>query len=84
MKNAERYGIIMKKANPTYVEVKAYMHVGFSRLRLSFESMPSHKEIRKFSVQITGKTGYKIIDESTESRVVLLSRLERATRFGDG
>lgn len=84
MKNAERYGIIIKKANPTYVEVKAYMHVGFSRLRLSVESMPSHKEIREFSVQIAGKTGYKIIDESTESRVVLLSRLERATRFGDG
>ena len=84
MKNVERYGIIIKKANPTYVEVKAYVHVGFSRLRLSFESMPSHKEIREFSVQITGKTGYKIIDESTESRVVLLSRLERATRFGDG
>jgi len=84
MKNAERYGIIIRKANPTYVEVKAYMHVGFSRLRLSVESMPSHKEIREFSVQIAGKTGYKIIDESTESRVVLLSRLERATRFGDG
>jgi len=84
MKNVERYGIIIKKANPTYVEVKAYVHVGFSRLRLSFESMPSHKEVREFSVQITGKTGYKIIDESTESRVVLLSRLERATRFGDG
>jgi wyosine [tRNA(Phe)-imidazoG37] synthetase (radical SAM superfamily) len=46
--------------------------------------MPSHKEIREFSVQIAWKTGYKIIDESTESRVVLLSRLERATRFGDG
>jgi tRNA wybutosine-synthesizing protein 1 len=84
MKNAERYGIIIKKANPTYVEVKAYMHVGFSRLRLGFENMPSHKDIQEFSVQIAGKTGYKKIDESTESRVVLLSRLERAARFGDG
>ena len=84
MKNAERYGIMLKKANPMYVEVKACVHVGFSRLRLSFESMPSHKEIREFSVQIVGETGYRIIDESTESRVVLLSRLERAARFGDG
>ena len=84
MKIAERYGIIIRKANPTHIEVKAYVHVGFSRLRLSFESMPSHKEIREFSVQIVGETGYRIIDESTESRVVLLSRLERAARFGDG
>ena len=84
MKIAERHGIIIRKANPTHIEVKAYVHVGFSRLRLSFESMPSHKEIREFSVQIVGETGYRIIDESTESRVVLLSRLERAARVGDG
>ena len=84
MKNAERYGANIEKANPTYVEVKAYTHVGFSRLRLGFESMPGQTEIRESSVQKAGKTGYRIIDESTESGFILLSRLVRAAEFGDG
>lgn len=84
MKNAKGYGAMIKKANPTYVEVKAYVHVGFSRLRLNFDSMPSHKQIREFSAQLAKETGYDIINESQESRVVLLSRLEKAVKFGDG
>ena len=46
--------------------------------------MPIHKEIRKFSDELAKETGYYVIDESPESRVVLLSRLKRAVRFGDG
>jgi tRNA wybutosine-synthesizing protein 1 len=84
MRNAKSYGELIRKANPTYVEVKAYMYVGFSRLRLSFDAMPSHREIRKFSDELAKETGYYVIDESTESRVVLLSRLKRTVRFGDG
>ncbi len=84
MKNAERHGTNIEKGNLTYVEGKAYTHVGFSRLRFGFESMPGQIEIRGFSVQKAGKTGYRIIDESTESRFILLSRLGRAPRFGDG
>lgn len=82
MKDVDGYAKLIRKANPTYVEAKAYMHVGFSRLRLGFESMPSHQEIRGFAEQIAIKTSYNIIDESQESRVVLLSRLEKSIRFG--
>lgn len=81
-KNAQAYAKLIEKANPTYVEPKAYMHVGFSRLRLSYENMPSYKEVREFAVRLAEETGYSIIDESKESRVVLLSRL-RSIRFGD-
>jgi len=84
MKNAKSYARIIGKANPTYVEPKAYMHVGFSRLRLGFESMPSHQEIRRFASQIAEESGYNIVDESIESRVVLLSRLKKPIRFGNG
>jgi len=84
MKNAKGYAKLVGKANPTYIEAKAYMHVGFSRLRLDYESMPSHSEIRDFSMKLAEETGYSIIDESTNSRVVLLSRLEKSLRFGDG
>jgi tRNA wybutosine-synthesizing protein 1 len=76
MKNIEGYSRIVEEANPTFVEPKAYMHVGFSRLRLGFENMPSHEEIREFAVQLAKETGYNVVDESTESRVALLSKLE--------
>jgi wyosine [tRNA(Phe)-imidazoG37] synthetase (radical SAM superfamily) len=46
--------------------------------------MPSHKEIREFSDELVKETGYDVIDEPMESRVVLLSSLKRAVRFGDG
>lgn len=76
------YARLIEKANPTYVEPKAYMHVGFSRKRLDFESMPTHKEIRDFAVELAGEASYNILDEAPESRVVLLSRLEKAIRLG--
>lgn len=82
MKNVKGYAKIIEKAKPTYVEPKAYMHVGFSRLRVGFENMPSHKEIREFGSELSDKTGYNIIDESVESRVVLLSKLEKTITFG--
>lgn len=81
MKNAEAYAKLVEKANPTYVEPKAYMHVGFSRLRLGYENMPSHREICEFARRLAKETGYNIIDESKESRVVLLSRLKKPIKF---
>ncbi len=83
IKNIKGYAKLIEKANPTYVEPKAYMHVGFSRLRLGYENMPSHKEICDFAAQLAKETGYNIIDESRESRVVLLGRLKKPIRFGD-
>ena len=74
----ESYARLIEKANPTYVEPKAYMHVGFSRLRLGYENMPSHMEIRGFAEALAKETGYNILDEASDSRVVLLSRLEKA------
>jgi tRNA wybutosine-synthesizing protein 1 len=84
MENTKGYSKLVRKANPTYIEAKAYMHVGFSRLRLGYEGMPSHGEIQDFSMRLAEETGYRIIDESSDSRVVLLSRLEKPLRFGEG
>jgi tRNA wybutosine-synthesizing protein 1 len=81
MNNIEGYAKLIEKSEPTYVEAKAYMHVGFSRLRLGYENTPSHAEIREFATRLAVETGYNVIDESEESRVVLLSKLKRARRF---
>jgi tRNA wybutosine-synthesizing protein 1 len=72
---------LIKKADPTYLEPKAYMHVGFSRLRMEYSNMPTHREIRNFAVQMSKETGYNILDEAEDSRVVLLSRLEKAIKL---
>ncbi len=72
---------LVKKANPTYLEPKAYMHVGFSRLRMDGSNMPSHMEIKEFGSQLSTELGYGMLDESPDSRVVLLSRLEKAIKL---
>jgi tRNA wybutosine-synthesizing protein 1 len=81
MKSVEEYAAIIEKASPTYIEAKAYMHIGFSSLRLSYENMPSHQEVYDFAECLAKLTSYRIIDESIESRVVLLSKHKRPTRF---
>ena len=50
------------------------MHVGDSRRRLEIGNMPYHKDIKDFSKELSKLSGYKIIDEKKESRVVLLSK----------
>jgi tRNA wybutosine-synthesizing protein 1 len=43
--------------------------------------MPTHNEIRQFAKDLAAFTGYKILNEATDSRVVLLSRLEKPIMF---
>jgi tRNA wybutosine-synthesizing protein 1 len=81
LKHPGRYARLVDRADPTYVEPKAYMHVGFSRLRLEYENMPQHREICDFASLLAGETGYAILDESRQSRVVLLSRLKKPIRL---
>ncbi len=81
LKHPELYAKLIEKANPTYVEPKAYMHVGFSRLRLTYSNMPLHEEIKDFAASLAEETSYNILDESEESRVVLLSRLEKPIKL---
>ncbi len=81
MKHPELYARLLEKSNVVYVEPKAYMHVGFSRLRLGFENMPTHREIQDFAAQLAEETGYNTLDEAPESRVVLLSRLEKPIKL---
>ena len=71
------YAKLISKADPTYIEPKAYMYIGYSRKRLAFENMPTYKQVREFSLKLAESTGYRIIDDSVESRVVLLSKLEK-------
>jgi tRNA wybutosine-synthesizing protein 1 len=81
MEFADGYAELVGKAEPTYIEAKAYMHVGFSGLRLDYANMPSHEEVYDFASRLAEKTGYNIIDEAPESRVVLLSKRRKLASF---
>lgn len=74
MTSPEGYARLMQAAQPDYIEVKAYMHLGFSRKRLAPENMPSIEEVLVFSRQVAESMDYCIADESKGSRVVLLSK----------
>ncbi len=71
---ARKFLRIVNKAKPDFIEAKAYMHLGYSRRRLSRDAMPEHSEILEFSKELSKLTSYKIKDESEISRVVLLER----------
>jgi len=81
LRDAEGYARLISRAEPTYVEPKAYVYVGMSRLRLKFENMPTHGEIMEFGQELSELTGYRILDESVPSRVLLLSRLEKPIKL---
>lgn len=72
MTNPEKYAELIKKANPDFVEIKAYMCVGSSRYRLTPDNMPTFDEVKSFAQKIGENCGKKIVNESEVSRVVLL------------
>jgi len=56
----------------TMLEVKAYMWVGHSRKRLKKENMPTHKDCKDFAEKLVKELNWKIIDEHTRSRAILI------------
>ncbi|MEE9525403.1 MAG: 4-demethylwyosine synthase TYW1 [Candidatus Woesearchaeota archaeon] len=73
--NPEQYAELIKKADPKFVEVKAYMWVGASQQRLDIKNMPIHSEVKEFSKEILKHLkNYKLKDEKKESRVILLAK----------
>jgi tRNA wybutosine-synthesizing protein 1 len=80
MNHPEKYAEIIKRADPDYVEVKAYMAVGYSRKRVGMLGMPTHEEIQEFARQLAEETGYIYTDEHRPSRVILLCRNEVAKK----
>ena len=74
--NLERvrgFSKILEEARPDFVEVKAYMHLGRSRLRLDRGSMPEHAEILEFASELAKLIDYEMIADVSPSRVALLS-----------
>lgn len=69
----DQYYELIEKADPDFVEPKAYVFVGASRERLRIENMPSHEMIKEFGKRLSSRLGYDVISEKPDSRVVLLA-----------
>lgn len=74
LKDPEKYAKLILKAEPDFIETKAFMHVGEAQQRLTREAMPSVEEIKEFSKRLSEFTGYEIKDFDISSRVALLKR----------
>lgn len=74
MNDPQGYAKLIETAEPDFVEVKAYMHLGSSRNRLGRDSMPTHQEVMEFATDLSGALGYSLKDDVPLSRVALLSR----------
>ncbi len=74
MSAPEKYAQLIERAEPDFVEVKGYVHVGESKKRLPLDAMPYHREVRDFAEQLSKELGYPITGEQEASRVVLLKK----------
>ncbi len=77
----EDYAKLDMKAEPNFIEPKAYVFVGYSRERLTIENMPSHEEVREFAKKMANLTSYYYEDEMKDSRVVLLSKIKNPPKI---
>ena len=69
---------LISLAKPWFIECKAYVRVGNSRERTVYENMPSHKDVKEFSIALSNELkklglNYPLKLEKKDSRVTLLT-----------
>jgi len=73
-----KYAEMFKQANPHFVELKSYMHVGRSTNRLEYSNSLDMDEVRHFASELANKSEvFSVMDESVMSRIVVLQNQER-------
>ncbi len=78
--NAKEFANMIEKSETDFVEIKAYMFLGYSRNRLKKENMPTHEEVKEFTKEIMEHlVNYEWEDEDEKSRITLLKN--KNTKF---
>jgi len=72
--NEEGFAKIIEEAQPIFVEIKGYMYLGYSRMRLEETNVPDMETIRSFAKRVAQLCNYDIMDENVPSRVICLKR----------
>ncbi|MFT4304337.1 MAG: 4-demethylwyosine synthase TYW1 [Candidatus Woesearchaeota archaeon] len=71
----DKYAELIKRADADFIELKAYMFVGESRLRLEEKNMPLHEEVIGISKELVKYLDdYEIVSEHVPSRVVMIAK----------
>ncbi len=71
----KEFAELLENTKTDFVEVKAYMYLGYSMQRLKRENMPTHAYIKQFTKKLLEyMPSYHYEDEQPESRIVLLKR----------
>ncbi|MFQ6087703.1 MAG: 4-demethylwyosine synthase TYW1 [Candidatus Methanofastidiosia archaeon] len=74
----KEYAELLAPSKPHFIEIKAYMYLGYSRRRLREENMPSHEKIFSYAEKfLKDLENFEIMDEREESRIILLSNQEK-------
>jgi tRNA wybutosine-synthesizing protein 1 len=77
MANPDWYAGLYRRADPDFVELKAYMHVGHSRGRLDRSTMPEHDAVVSFAERVQAHMPeHPVLKEVPASNVALLARTE--------
>ncbi len=88
-KYIQEFAELIKKANPHFIEVKSYMSLGYSLYKIGREGMLKHEEVKEWTKKLIKELNreverYEIVDESLDSRIVLLQnkirKIERQIR----
>ncbi len=71
----ENYAKLILQANPDFIEVKGYMHVGESQKVLYPSHMPTHEEVKTFAMKVLEHLpDYEYSSEHQPSNVTLLAK----------
>lgn len=71
----ENYAKLITRGDADFIEIKGYMHVGASQLRLSRDNMPEHEHVLRFAKEVAQYLPeYELVSEHLPSRVVLLAK----------
>ncbi|WP_290819448.1 4-demethylwyosine synthase TYW1 [Halovivax sp.] len=77
MHSPDWYAGLFQRAEPDFVELKAYMHVGHSRGRLDRETMPDHDGVVAFAEAVAEHMpDHPVVKDVPASRVALVSTVE--------
>jgi tRNA wybutosine-synthesizing protein 1 len=77
MTHPDWFAAMYQRADPDFVELKAYMHIGHSRGRLDRDSMPDHEAVVAFAEEVMADMpDHDVLKQVPASRVALLARTE--------
>ncbi|MHA1213513.1 MAG: 4-demethylwyosine synthase TYW1, partial [Candidatus Heimdallarchaeota archaeon] len=74
MFRAKDYVPLIRKANPSFIEIKGFVPVGFSQYRVTRDNMPYIEDIQAFTNLILEEMpDYEQVFAMPESKVIILS-----------